>query len=114
FRYIHDPAKGTPRTWNIRNVALNSTTSMGTTTLATHLTGGFQLFYFGPKEITGRSSVASGSITLRSNASPNITEYTEDWCLSSGFDLGTKDMGPDRPIKIKVNSDAIVESTTYT
>jgi len=114
FRYVHDPAKGTPRTWNVRNLALNSTTSLGTTTLATHLTGGFQLFYVGPKEITGRSSVASGRMALRSKASPNAPEYAEDWCLSSGFDLGTKDMGPDRPIKIKGNSDAAIESTSFT
>lgn len=114
FRYIFDPAKGSPRTWNIRNLALNSTTTLGTSTIATHLTGGFELFYWGPKETSGRSSIASGSITLRSNAAGNTNDYTEDWCVSEAFNLGTKDMGPDRPIKVKGNSDAITESTTYT
>src|SRR5690606_20982479 len=106
FRYIFDPAKGTPRTWNVRALDLKSTTSLGSTTLATHLTGGFELFYVGPKETTGRSSIASGSITLRSNAAGNTDDYTEDWCVSTGFDLGTKDLGPDRPVKVKGNSDA--------
>lgn len=114
YRYIYDPEQGAPRTWNIRNLDLKKTTPLGATTVATHLTGGFELFYVGPKEETGRSSVASGSITLRSNAAGNTDDYTEDWCVSAGFDFGEEDMGPDRPIRVKGYSDALQESMLYT
>lgn len=114
FRYIFDPTKGVPRTWNVRNLALESVTSMGSTTLATHTTGGFGLFYVGPKETVGRSSIASGSITLRSNAAGNTNDYTEDWSVSTGFNLGTQDLGPDLPLKVKGNSDAPTQSFVYT
>lgn len=113
FKYVFDPSQGSPRTWNIRQVQLMNTTSVGTTQLADHLTGGFELFYVGPKQETGRSSIASGSITLRSNAAGALDQYTEDWCVSKGFDLGTKDLGPDRPIKVKGNSDARTGVFTY-
>lgn len=115
FRYIYDPAKGgVPRTWNMNNLALTSTTPLGSVVLANHLTAGFELFYVGPKETSGRSSVASGSITLRANSSWSNGDYTEDWCVSTGFDLGEKDLGPDRPVKVKGNSDATTETFTFT
>jgi len=115
FRFIQDPAtNAAPRTWNINNLALTSITTIGATLLANHLTGGFELFYVGPKETSGRSSVASGSITLRANSNwSSDPAYTEDWCVSKGFDFGAKDLGPDRPVKVKGNSDAKTETFTY-
>lgn len=110
FQYVNDPVKGSASTWNINNLALTNTTEVGTTVLANHTTAGFGLFYVGPKETTGRSSIASGLITLQGNTEENIDAYTEDWCVSKGFSLADNDLGPDRPVKVKGNSDAAPES----
>ncbi|WP_187774946.1 DUF5017 domain-containing protein [Pedobacter sp. BS3] len=114
LRYIYDPTKGTGRTWAIRDFAVKSNTVLGLTTLATQTTAGFGLYYYGPKETTGRSGITSTTITLRSNAAGNTADYTEDWCVSSGMEVGSKDMGPDRPLNVKGYSDAHQDSYSYT
>ena len=114
LRYIYDPARGAGRTWGIRTFEVNTNTILGKTTLATQTTAGFGLYYYGPKETTGRSGITSTTITLRSNAAGNTADYTEDWCVSSGMEAGSKDLGPDRPVPVKGYSDARPDFYTYT
>jgi hypothetical protein len=100
LKYIFTPGAGAGRTWAIRSFNLQSNTSNGLETLADQTNANFGLYYFGPKETSGRSSITSTTITLRANASSN-TELTEDWCISKAIDVSDRDLGPDRPEKIK-------------
>lgn len=114
LRYIYDPAKGVGRTFGVRDFLVKSNTQIGLTTIANQTTAGFALHYFGPKETTGRSGITSTTITLRSNAAGNTADYTEDWCISNGLNVGSQDLGPDRPVKVKGTSEAKVQNFQYT
>jgi hypothetical protein len=113
FKYIMDPLKvGAGRTWGVRAFSMVSETEIGPVSLADQVTG-WSLHYFGPKEEVGRSSIAATTITLRANANPPAV-YTEDWCISKPINVGKIDLGPDRPIPVKGNSDAKLDNYTYT
>ncbi len=113
FKYVMDPLKpGAGRSWGVREFTVVTGTEIGPVTLADQVTG-WSLHYFGPKEETGRSSITTSTITLRANAeSPAV--YTEDWCISKPINVGAIDMGPDRPVAVKGNSDVKLDRYTYT
>ena len=113
FKYIYDPAKtGTARTWGIRDFRVTSTTLLGTTVLLDQVKASFNIQSNPAKEV-GRSYVTTtGTLTLylRGNLTNSTANYLEDYAVSTPISVGSTDLGPDRPISVKGNSDARMSS----
>lgn len=118
FKYTTLPQtnNGSGRTWRIQNFVANSKTSIGEVQLADYGGAEFNLVQDGAVIDAGRSSLSSTTITLRSNTSTagkDITTFT--WAISKGFDVGSKDLGPDLSISVKgyVDTTPLTFSHTY-
>lgn len=110
LRFIDDPAKaGSANNWLTQSFLMESDTDLGKVKML-DLTG-WTILYEGAKEPT-RSSISTSTITLRGNANlPRV--YTEDWCVSKAVITGKVDKGPDKPVAIKTNGDAKLNSFSY-
>lgn len=117
YKYLARPqtANGVARSWMIQAFSFTSTTPLGTLTIGDHSNSGFQIIRQIPDTSTvQRSGLTATRITLLGNtfSAGNDPEH-EIWAISKRFNPSEIDLGPDRPIPVKGNSDAMVESFTY-
>ncbi len=119
FKYTTLPqtANGTGRSWFVQNFMASSKTSIGDILLADYRGASFTLVQDASIIDPSRSSLSTSTITLRANTSPagrEITSYF--WAISKGFDISSKDLGPDlsKPVKGYVDATPEVFSYTYT
>lgn len=104
FKYTTLPqtVNGTGRSWFVQNFVANSKTSIGDVQLADYRGAGFTLVQDGAIIDPSRSSISTSTITLRANTSTAGRELTTYfWAITKGFDVGSKNLGPDlsKPVK---------------
>lgn len=117
YRYVTKPQSisGDARTWMIQNFLMTSNTSIGSLTLANMLNVGFRIVkQINDTTVVSRSSISASRVTLLGNAySADNDPSHEIWAISKPINAGEIDLGPDRPVAIKGNSDPRLESYTY-
>lgn len=116
FKYITRPQteNGVARQWMIRNFVLTTSSPIGTLTLADSKNAGFMIVDQNPLTYPARSSVSSTTVTLLGhNFTAEKDTLSENWAISNPINLGSIDQGPDRPIAVKGNSDARMDSFSY-
>lgn len=117
FRYqVKDQGVyGVGRTWRVENFLLNSESSIGLEKKGDIPTAGFRVFDKLADVAPSRSTLTNSRISLVAhsvtNANRNIE--TENWAISKGFNIGTADYGPDRPLPIKGVADSKISTYKY-
>ncbi len=117
FRYITRPQQqnGVVRRWLVENFAMRAITPTGSILLANLPDAGFRFVEQHPVTAPSQSTLTATRLTLwGNNFTPDHDPASETWAISRGFVIGDIDLGPDRPIKVRGNSDAPTESFTYT
>lgn len=117
FKYTTLPqtANGTGRSWFVQNFVANSKTSIGEVQLADYRSAGFTLVQDGAIIDPSRSSISTSTITLRANnttAGKELTTYF--WAITKGFDVSSKDLGPDLSKPVKGYVDPLPTTFPYT
>lgn len=108
---------GVGRTWRVQDFLLTSETSLGLLTLGNLLTSGFQLVDMKPDIAPARSVLSPTTLSMVAHdrtLNNSETVESENWAITKGFEVGTQDLGPDRPVPIKGVIDAPMKSYTYT
>ncbi len=117
YRYVTKPqlVSGDARTWMVQNFLLTSNTTIGALTLSNMLNTGFRIVnQINDTTIVPRSSISASRVTLLGNAySAGNDPLHEIWAISKPINAGEIDLGPDRPLSLKGNSDPRLESYTY-
>ncbi len=116
FKYVTKPqsANGTPRQWMIRNFLLTTNSQIGMLTLADSKNAGFTIVEQYPDTIPAKSGVTTTTLTLSGDDyDPENDIQKEIWAVSKPINLSSFDRGPDRPIPIKGNTDAVMKNYSY-
>jgi hypothetical protein len=116
YRYTTKPQAtfGVVRNWYVQGFSITSNTTVGTLTLTDMNNIGFRIVDQNPETAPARSSVSLTRVTLFGN------EFTAEndpqsihWAISKPIYTGKIDNGPDRPLSIKANADALLKKYTY-
>ncbi|GAB2779095.1 DUF5017 domain-containing protein [Rhabdobacter roseus] len=113
FKYTTKPQAdhGAARTWMIQGLTLQSTTAIGTVTAADMFTAGLRLV----GTSAARSSATTARVTFLANENSTGSDpASEIWAISAPLPWENVTLGPDRPVGIKGNTGARLESYTYT
>jgi len=117
YKYLTNPQTvgGVARSWMIQAFSFTSTTALGSLTIGDLSNSGFQIIQqIKDTSTTPRSSLTASRLTLLGNTfSTGNDPQHEIWGISKRFNPSEIDIGPDRPVPVKGNSDAKVESFTY-
>lgn len=112
FKYNFNPAFGTQNNWRIRSLSITGQSNIGLQTLANQANAGWAIINGGPADNPTRSQIETGPvINLRSNGD-NVS-ITEAWAVTKGFNTSKANLGPDRPISIKIYVDKPITEYTY-
>ncbi|WP_026904193.1 DUF5017 domain-containing protein [Pedobacter glucosidilyticus] len=117
FKYTTLPqtVNGAGRSWSVQNFVANSRTSIGDLQLADYRGAGFRLVQDATIIDPSRSSISTSTILLRANNSTAGRELTTYfWAISKGFDVSSKNLGPDLSIPVKGYVDPTPEVFSYT